>query len=118
MSLALYLNPWKLNREKRLQRLNALRQRDGDDCRRCRRPMRFDLPRGHDQGATVEAILPNSPAGRDALDNLCLTHRRCNAAGADHTDEVSERMRRRNEAALLSRPRKKAAANQKVSLSR
>jgi hypothetical protein len=113
MSLALYLNPWKLGREKQRQRLDALRQRDGDNCRRCRRPMRFDLPRGHDQGAKIEEILPGEA---DALENFCLTHVRCNAAGADQTGEVTERMRRRNEAALLSRTRKRAKANQKVSL--
>ena len=43
-SFAEYLNPWKLRREKQRQRLAALRQRDGDNCRRCRRPLRFDLP--------------------------------------------------------------------------
>ena len=106
-SIAQYLNPWKLGREKQRQRLDALRQRDGENCRRCRRPMRFDLPNGHDQGATVE-ILSGSLDRGEALDNLCLTHRRCNASGADHTVEVTERMRRRNEAALLSRPRKRA----------
>ena len=103
-----YLNPWKLSRDKQRQRLDALRKRDGDNCRRCRRPMRFDLPSGHDQGAKIEEFGPR-PAGA-SLDNLCLTHRRCNPAGADHTDEVTERIRRKNEAALLSRPRKRAAA--------
>ena len=107
-SIVLYLNPWKLRRERQLKQLDALRQRDGDECRRCRRPLRFDLPAGHDQGAKIEAIGPGT-AG-DAIDNLCLTHRRCNTAGADHTDEVTERIRRRNEAALLSRPRKRAGA--------
>ena len=116
MSLALYLNPWKLSRERQRQRLDALRQRDGDMCRRCRRPMRFDLPRGHDQGATIEQILPGGAGGSEALDNLCLTHGRCNAAGADHTGEVTERMRRRNEAALLSRRRKGQKTNQKISV--
>jgi hypothetical protein len=103
-----YLNPWKLRRERQRQRLAALRQRDGDNCRRCRRPLRFDLPNGHDQGAKIEEVGPGS--GDDAIENLCLTHYRCNAAGSDHTDEVSERIRRRNEAALLSRPRKRAAS--------
>ena len=103
-----YLLPWKVRREKQRQRLDALRQRDGDNCRRCRRPLRFDLPNGHDQGAKIEAIVPTG--GSEAIDNWCLTHQRCNSAGADHTDEVTERIRRRNEAALLSRPRKRAGA--------
>lgn len=106
-SIVLYLNPWKLRREKQQQRVDSLRRRDGDNCRRCRRPLRFDLPDGHDQGARVEALSPD-PAG-DSLDHFCLTHVRCNPAGADHTGEVTERIRRRNEAALLSRPRKRAA---------
>ena len=108
LSISLYLNPWKLRREKQAQRLHALRHRDGDNCRRCRRPLRFDLPNGHDQGATIEAIR-SCPEGADhRLENLCLTHRRCNASGADQTDEVAERLLRRNEATLLSRPRRRA----------
>lgn len=107
--LITYLNPWKRNRELQRQRVDALRKRDGDSCRRCRRSMRFDLSEGHDQGATIEQIEPLVAGGSDDLGNLCLTHRRCNAAGADHTGEVTERMRRKNEAALLSRPRKRSA---------
>jgi len=105
-----YLNPWKLNREKQRQRVEVLRQRDGENCRRCRHPMRFDLPHGHDQSAIVVQIF--RAIDGEVLDNLCLTHMRCNSAGADHTDEVTERIRRRNEAALLSRSRsaKKARA--------
>ena len=105
-----YLLPWKVRREKERQRLDALRQRDGDNCRRCRRPLRFDLPNGHDQGAKIEAIGPGTAGGGEAVDNWCLTHQRCNSAGTDHTDEVTERIRRRSEAALLSRPRKRAGA--------
>ena len=99
------VNPWKFKREQLAQRLRTLRDRDGDACTRCRRPMRFDLPDGHDQGATIEQILPKAAGGSRALDNLCLTHRRCNAVEADHTTVVVERIRRRNEAALLSRSR-------------
>ena len=109
-SIVTYLNPWRAKREQRQQKLAQLRQRDGDNCRRCRRPMRFDLPAGHDQGAKIEHILPGTAATKTGLDNLCLTHSRCNATGADHTGEVSERIRRKNEAALLSRPRKRAGA--------
>ena len=42
----------------------------------------------------------------EALENLCLCHVRCNAAGADHTIEVTERVRRKSEAALFARPRR------------
>ena len=107
-SIVTNLNPWRAKREQRRMRLAELRKRDGDNCRRCKRPLRFDLPDGHDQGARIEQIVSGSTVGREALENLCLTHGRCNASGADHTGEVTERMRRKNEAALLSRPRKRA----------
>jgi hypothetical protein len=99
-----FVNPWKFRRDQEAQRLQALRHRDGDDCRRCRRPMRFDLPSGHDLGPKVEPI---SPGTADAIDNLCLTHRRCISEGADHAVEVKERIRRRAEADLLSGSRRK-----------
>ena len=41
-------------------------------------------------------------------DNLCLTHRRCNAANADNTAEVTDRIRRKQEAELFSKARKRA----------
>jgi hypothetical protein len=105
-----YVNPWKFRREQERQRLSALRQRDGDDCRRCRRPLRFDLPRGHDMGPRIEEILTDPAEGAEELDNLCLCHGRCNAEAADHTSEVQERVRRKSEAELFakSRPRKRA----------
>jgi 5-methylcytosine-specific restriction endonuclease McrA len=109
--IARYLNPWKFKREQeQLRALQALRQRDGDDCRRCRRPMRFDLPSGHDLAAKVESILPASADGPAQLDNACLCHRRCNAESADYTAEVKDRVRRKAEAALLSSSRQKRRA--------
>ena len=57
-SLTRYLNPWKFKREQEeLQRLANLRTRDGDHCRRCRRPMRFDLPAGHDHAPKTEQLV-------------------------------------------------------------
>jgi len=105
--IAKYVSPWAIRRDRaEQQRVAALRDRDGDNCRRCRRPMRFDLPRGHDRGPKVESIAPYEGDGEpQPLDNLCLCHGRCNAAGADNTDEVTERIRRKSEAALLSRKR-------------
>jgi hypothetical protein len=102
-SLARYLTPWTLKRERETERLRLLKARDGDSCARCRRPLRFDLPAGHDQGPRVEEIAP----GSDRLDNLRLTHRRCNAPGLDHTAEVSERIRRKAEAELFTKARKR-----------
>jgi hypothetical protein len=105
-TIAKYLNPWKFRREQERQRLQALRKRDGDDCRRCRRPMRFDLPPGHDMCPKVEAVV-SAPTDPEQLDNLCLCHRRCNAESADYTAEVKERIRRKAEADLLSKSRKR-----------
>jgi hypothetical protein len=105
--LARYVSPWTLRKDKvEQQRLTAIRQRDGDDCRRCRRPINFDLPRGHDRGPTLLPIEPDTSGEPPVLDNLCLCHVRCHAAGADNTGEVTERIRRKSEAELLSKKRR------------
>ena len=105
--IARYVNPWKHKREQEeLRQVQALRNRDGDECRRCRRPMRFDLTRGHDSGPKVEPILSAPAAGGQGLgnplDNFCLTHRRCIADTADMTGEVKERVRRKSEVELFA----------------
>ena len=109
-TIARFVSPWKYRRQQEeAAQVRALRGRDGDECRRCRRPMRFDLPAGHDQSARVQPILYGAAdADAPSLDNLCLTHRRCNAASADNTVEVTERIRRRQEAELFSKARKRA----------
>ena len=101
MNLSRFSNPFSSKRDA-ARRMAELRQRDGDQCRRCRRPLRFDLPDGHDLGAMIIRL-----AGDDLADQ-CLTHRRCHTAGADHTSEVAERRKRKNEAALFAKPRKRA----------
>jgi hypothetical protein len=108
-SIARYLNPWRFRLQEKQRRLDELRRRDGDNCRRCRRPLRFDLPRGHDQAPTVQPIGASSASADDIAD-LCLTHVRCNASMVDHTTEVKERIQRRQEAALFKPKRKRAAA--------
>ncbi len=113
--IAKYVNPWKFRRDAERERRQALRQRDGDNCRRCRRPMRFDLPNGHDLAPKIEEIpvevmaasggVSASMAGSDGLDRLCLCHGRCNSESADFTAEVLDRIRRKAESELLSRGR-------------
>jgi uncharacterized ferritin-like protein (DUF455 family) len=103
--IARYLNPWKHKREEERRRIAMLRSRDGDTCSRCRRPLRFDLTPGHDNGPTVEQV---APGAAEDLANLLLTHRRCHAEGVDHTPEVQERVRRKNEAELFGKERKRA----------
>ena len=105
-SIVKFLNPWKRKRERQAERVAALRARDGENCARCRRPIRFDVPAGHDQGAAVEQLAGDS----HALDDLRLCHRRCNRPGLDHTGEVAERVRRKSEAALFVKARKKRRA--------
>ena len=92
-----FMNPWMFNRDKTQQRFAQLRQRDGDKCWRCYRPMRFDLPRGHDHAPTIEHKLARSRGGTGALDNLVLCHRYCNRLMGDNTPEVKEQMRLRGE---------------------
>jgi hypothetical protein len=96
-------------RDKQRLRLAELRRRDGDNCRRCRRPMRFDLPPGRDQAATFEQIgTPSKGAGE--LDHLVLCHTRCNGVTVDNTAEVQERLRRKaEEAAAAVAPKRRAA---------
>ena len=86
-SIVRYLKTWAFKRQEQQRRLNELRRRDGDNCRRCRRPLRFDLPEGHDRAPTVQAILSDGAAS--ALDNLCLCHTRCNAALGDNTADMA-----------------------------
>jgi hypothetical protein len=104
--IARYITPWAYGRERQMQqRVAALRERDGDNCRRCRRPIRFDLAAGHDKGPRIESIAAQASGEAETIENLCLCHGRCNAAGADNTSEVAERIRRKSEARLLSKKR-------------
>jgi len=106
--IAKYVTPWKFRREQLERRVAALRQRDGENCRRCRREIRFDLPHGHDKAPHIETSSPGVEGKEQALNHLFLCHVRCNAAGADNTAEVTERIRRKGEAQLLSKSRARA----------
>jgi hypothetical protein len=85
-------------KEKERRRIGVLRMRDGDDCRRCRRPLRFDLPSGYDLAPRIEHV---------AADSEFLTHGRCNPSMVDHTGEVLDRVRRKAEAELLAKPKRR-----------
>jgi hypothetical protein len=108
-SLAKYVTPWSSKKAKeRALRIAELRSRDGDNCRRCRRPLRFDLPDGHNLGPKIESFTPVAEGKPETLDNLLLCHGRCNAEGLDLTGEVTERVRRKAEAELFSKSKKRA----------
>ncbi|MEO5774352.1 MAG: hypothetical protein ABIQ32_09585 [Sphingomicrobium sp.] len=104
-SLIRFLNPWKHRREELRLRVEALRQRDGDACRRCRRAIRFELPPGHDLGPRIDEISSGLDADADQLANLCLTHGRCNVGAHDQTEAVLERLRPQREAELFAKAR-------------
>ena len=106
-SLARLLTPWTLSAKRAPHRLDQLRSRDGDTCRRCRRPMRFDLPSGHDQAPRIEQLQPGPAAAPIALDELFLCHVRCHAGMTDHTAQVAERVRRKAEAELFAKPKRR-----------
>ena len=105
-----YVNPWKFRREQNALRVAALRRRDGDNCKRCKRPLRFDLPDGHDAMPKIEKISFGSAGGIEEFDNLCLTHVRCNAKHGCDTAEVKERARIKNEADLFAKSKQKRRA--------
>jgi len=110
LSFSRILNPWKYRREQRAAQIAALRQRDGDACRRCRRPIRFDLTHGQDLAPQIEPIAcAGQAAEAEAFANLCLTHARCHASGQNHTGAVAERLRPRREADLFAKAREKRA---------
>lgn len=106
--LTRFLYPSKYRREQLEARVNLLRERDGECCRRCRRPIRFGLPMGHDLGAKIDAFVTGGQA--EDLANQCLTHGRCNVSGQDHSAEVLERLRPQREAELFAKAREKRAA--------
>jgi hypothetical protein len=101
-SIVRFLNPWKARQQELQRRLNELRKRDGDNCRRCRRPMSFDLPAGHDSAPALVDL----GGGTSNLDDLCLCHSRCNAETVDNTAEVEQRMKLRLETEAAAQSRK------------
>ena len=105
-SITRFLNPRKYRRDRTAEQVRALKNRDGDKCGRCRRPLRFDFPGTHDLAAVIEPALADGAH----IDGHRLCHRRCNPSGVDHTEEVTERVRRKNEAALFTKSRKRRAA--------
>lgn len=66
-------------------RIAALRQRDGDNCALCGKPIDFTLPRdgtrrvpGRSMGASVDHIVPRAAGGSENLSNCQLAHGVCN----------------------------------------
>jgi len=93
--IAKYLNPWMFKREKDRQRFAKVRERDGDNCWRCHRPMNFTEPRDKAKSATVEHVQPRALGGTSALENLVLCHAGCNRHLGANIPEQKQRMRLR-----------------------
>ena len=55
----------------------------------------------------IEEIVARSAGGNEAVDNLCLTHVRCNAKQGCDTAEVKERARIKHEAALFAKSKQR-----------
>ena len=88
-----FLPGWVHKRLNRHRKFARVRRRDGDDCWRCGRPMRFEGPPNCGKAATIEHVQPLSRGGSWALDNLRLCHVGCNRHLGDRTPEEKERMR-------------------------
>ena len=73
----------------------AVRKRDGDDCWRCHKPLRFGPPFNVGKAATIEHVKPLADEGSWELDNLRLCHKGCNKHLGTNTPEQKERMRLR-----------------------
>lgn len=86
--------PWWIRRSLEQRACKAaVRQRDGDNCWRCHRPMRFGPPFNCGKGASVEHLEPLSQGGTWALGNLVLCHVGCNRHLGANTPEQKKRMR-------------------------
>ena len=67
------------NSKQRQRQIKRLRERDGDNCALCGAPMYFPEVRKPCRAlATLDHIVPCFEGGSNRLDNLRLTHLRCN----------------------------------------
>jgi hypothetical protein len=88
--------PWWMKKHlKKRAKIAEIRQRDGDNCWRCHRPMRFGPPYNVGKSATVELKLPKALDGTSALENIVLCHVGCNRHLGANTPEQKQRMRLR-----------------------
>lgn len=82
-----------------------VRLRDGDNCYRCGDPMNFvqNFGRQHGKGprppndATLEHIKPRANGGSYRLENLALSHYRCNLLAGARTGEIRFRVEHPND---------------------
>jgi len=58
--------------------IQKLVERDGTDCWICGHPIDMNLPRNHEESATIEHRHSISNGGGNMLENLRLSHKCCN----------------------------------------
>ena len=66
-----------------------LRERHGDNCHWCGKPMDF-VDKLNPLSATIEHLVPKSKGGTNEQSNLRLAHRRCNE---DRSEPTPKRVR-------------------------
>ena len=76
-----------------LKRTERLRLRDGERCWLCNYPLDFDADPNSAKAPTVEHLEPKALGGTDALPNLVLCHKHCNAHLRDHPKPRKLQMR-------------------------
>lgn len=65
----------------RARLVEHIAQRDGTTCAMCTQPVNLDLPagpKGDELGPSLDHVTPRTKGGTDTVDNLRLTHWRCN----------------------------------------
>lgn len=58
--------------------IRELRERDGDRCHLCNKPINFDLPGNDPRGPHIDHLVPLSDGGADCKTNVKMAHARCN----------------------------------------
>ena len=94
-NIAKYLNPWMFRREKKRQKIQELRERDGENCWRCHQPMNFDAPPNSKRAPTIEHLEAKANGGTNKSENVVLCHPGCNRHLGVNTLDQKRRMRLR-----------------------
>lgn len=78
---------WAINHDDELR--EAIRERDGDQCRYCRRTVNWRDRRGPG-GGTYDHVVPVSQGGADDLANIVVSCKRCNSAKGARTPAAAD----------------------------
>jgi HNH endonuclease len=67
-----------------------IRQRDGDDCWLCKKPIDFTLENDHAMRASLDHYVPRKWGGSNRAENLRLAHQHCNVSREHYRPETME----------------------------